>query len=622
MVVLFGATIFQIPLAFPASFSSGDPFSTASEKSLVGNGNSASAVREMTIIVLTMDRFHSLERLLQSLQQTDYQGDVVNLQIRFDRPKHPSLEWIQAVENLRTLLPQMWTAGQSSMTVARENRGLRQAWLEAWQPRTDDERAIIFEDDTEVSPIWYSWLRGAHDAYGTRSDLAGFSLQRQYLVPLKKARAQISDNEGKPFLYKLVGFIGFSPKASTWIDFVDFANCAIANQLDVSVAGLITSEWYTLKNQQTMWTQLFIYFCEYRHLSSLYVFPANNRALAAHYRKKGEHFSQTNGADFALAQASDVLLEYPANLVSLGWDAKPLPPQKTVLHPLVMSAAVGYGEAEFLFFVTRLRKYYRGSISLLIAQSAPDKIKQLLVDYNVSAVETTEDGGPRDSLGWHRINKIRYTFYQDTCQASLYDLCMTIDFRDVLFQDDPFFNMEVPSGPTIHLYLHNLMVNDWALHGAMKCNGTNKAIRDQWMINAGGFIATPSVFPQLTWINQKYGAKCDDQIGLNLAVYGKQLNGTKVIIHQQGEGSVNNVAYKGVFKRDSHNRFLNHNCFPAPVAHQFDLVLWRTKIDKAVNCRISFSFWRLWLSIRLLLIKSYDLSKRNITEFFPGMIAS
>jgi hypothetical protein len=280
--------------------------------------------------------------------------------------------------------------------------------------------------------------------------------------------------------------------------------------------------------------------------------------------------------DLSLAKASDVLYEYPANLVALNASFQPLPSQ-THLRGLVMSAAIGYSKHIFVRFVKRLRQYYNGDISLLIADSTPDDIRQFLKNNSVNFVETAEEGGPRETPGWHRINKLRYQFFQDSCRESHYDLCLTVDFRDILFQDDPFVNMTVPHKPTLHLYLHNIPINGWALEGAMKCKGTNEAIRDKTMINAGGVIASPTVFRNLAWINQDYGATCDDQIALNLAIYSHNISkdtdeDVGVVLHQQGEGSINNVAYNGKYTRDSRERFLNHNCFPAPAVHQFDLL--------------------------------------------------
>ena len=58
-----------------------------------------------------------------------------------------------------------------------KNKGLRAAWFEAWYPKPDDKYCVIIEDDLEVSPFWFTWLRKAWKAYGERTDIAGIALQ-------------------------------------------------------------------------------------------------------------------------------------------------------------------------------------------------------------------------------------------------------------------------------------------------------------------------------------------------------------------------------------------------------------------------------------------------------------
>ena len=73
------------------------------------------------------------------------------------------------------------------------NHGLRAAWFDACYSgsdgaplsssssnsgrfRSDDEYCFIVEDDLELSPFWYVWLRKAWRAYRNRGDVAGITL--------------------------------------------------------------------------------------------------------------------------------------------------------------------------------------------------------------------------------------------------------------------------------------------------------------------------------------------------------------------------------------------------------------------------------------------------------------
>jgi hypothetical protein len=75
-----------------------------------------------------------------------------------------------------------------------------------------------------------------------------------------------------------------------------------------------------------MWTQFFIYYCHERSLYTLYLTVRNERALAAHWQDKGEHFYQeSKGPDHAIAQLQDVIpLTLPTQPARFGWDAQPV----------------------------------------------------------------------------------------------------------------------------------------------------------------------------------------------------------------------------------------------------------------------------------------------------------
>ena len=277
---------------------------------------------DMTIIILSMDRFESLQRLVQSLLQAMYPPhDRIDIQIRFDRPQQyerfvgvsttttntdnntdttttidtDSIEtravqvimyntWREKIQRVEDYLKARWTCGQVSVIVSELNLGLAQSWFTSWRPSSKLDRALILEDDVEVSPIYYLWLQHAHDnygygyhhsrkqqyitnnktntaanananattiettttlrinkqgydQYGTKHskpypqipDLASICLPRQTLIPLKsqyhKSKQFKNGKSGifpteEPFLYSLLGSHGFSPLAHIWMEFL------------------------------------------------------------------------------------------------------------------------------------------------------------------------------------------------------------------------------------------------------------------------------------------------------------------------------------------------------------------------------------------------------------------
>jgi hypothetical protein len=88
---------------------------------------------------------------------------------------------------------------------------------------------------------------------------------------------------------------------------------------------------------------------------------------------------------------------------------------------------------------------------------------------------------------------------------------------------------------------------------------------------AGGIVG--AFFPQLSAVMLNLTCMgCNDQVALILVIHGEMINAPTIHRHKQGYGSMNNTAWGGVFRRDSRLQYLNRNCFPAPVVHQFDIV--------------------------------------------------
>lgn len=68
------------------------------------------------------------------------------------------------------------------------NVGLQAQWLEAWWPSSDNEFAFVVEDDLELSPLYYKFLRSLilNYYYNTSNyapSIYGASLQRPRFVP-------------------------------------------------------------------------------------------------------------------------------------------------------------------------------------------------------------------------------------------------------------------------------------------------------------------------------------------------------------------------------------------------------------------------------------------------------
>ena len=159
------------------------------------------------IIVFTYNRLEGLRRLLFSLKAADYLGyRSVTLHVFMDFPKKPdvpldgSREFLDAFE---------WPHGEYVIHRRLVNVGLKKSILESWYPvHSDDEVAAFFEDDIEVSPVWFVWVdrglrkylfnasRGPADA-----KLLGLSLFRPVKDELSGAMVEgvLESTHGQPF---------------------------------------------------------------------------------------------------------------------------------------------------------------------------------------------------------------------------------------------------------------------------------------------------------------------------------------------------------------------------------------------------------------------------------------
>ena len=101
--------------------------------------------------VITNDRPSSLRRLLQSLSNSQYFGDELNIRI--------SIEQGADYETLELVDGWNWEHGSIFVTRRVIHAGLLPAVVESWYPHSNDSYGLILEDDVEVSPLFYAWVK-------------------------------------------------------------------------------------------------------------------------------------------------------------------------------------------------------------------------------------------------------------------------------------------------------------------------------------------------------------------------------------------------------------------------------------------------------------------------------
>lgn len=155
----------------------------------------------LAIKVLTFNRLSSLSRCLYSLSNAHYDNSTnVHLHVYIDHFQQTSqdqdekgLPDLNAKLNLSRQIVGFvdgfkWDFGEKLVHYRTLNVGLQSQWLEAWFPSSDHEFAFVVEDDLEVSPMYFKFLKSLilkyyYDRTNFNPMIYGASLQRPRFVP-------------------------------------------------------------------------------------------------------------------------------------------------------------------------------------------------------------------------------------------------------------------------------------------------------------------------------------------------------------------------------------------------------------------------------------------------------
>lgn len=146
----------------------------------------------LLIKVLAFNRLDSISRCLRSLAAADYRSDTVHLHVYIDHFDNRSGDVESSLDVSRKILDFVdgfkWEFGDKLVHHRTGNAGLQAQWLEAWWPTSDDEFAFIVEDDLEVSPLFYKFVKSViwnyyYNASNFSPIIYGVTLQRPRFVP-------------------------------------------------------------------------------------------------------------------------------------------------------------------------------------------------------------------------------------------------------------------------------------------------------------------------------------------------------------------------------------------------------------------------------------------------------
>ncbi|KAH7836395.1 hypothetical protein Vadar_000749 [Vaccinium darrowii] len=246
----------------------------------------------ISINIITQNRAPSLTRLLNSLTNAYYLGDQVPISFNMDTKVDAST--IKLVNSFN------WTHGPKTLRRRIIQGGLIRAVSESWYPSSDDDFGLLLEDDIEVSPFYYLWIKYAllayhYDPQVSLPELSSISLYTPRLVEVVKERPKWNATEffkrihpNTPYLHQLPCSWGavFFPKQ--WKEFYVYMNMRFtedAKKNPVQIPKSRTNGW------QASWKKFLIDMMYLRGYVSLYPNFPNQASFSTNHMEPGAHIS-------------------------------------------------------------------------------------------------------------------------------------------------------------------------------------------------------------------------------------------------------------------------------------------------------------------------------------------
>ncbi|KAL4027474.1 hypothetical protein IC575_010640 [Cucumis melo] len=266
----------------------------------------------LIVKVLAYNRLDSVSRCLRSIANADYLSDRVHLHVYIDHyPTDDAHIKLNESHRILQFVDQFaWNFGEKIVHYRTGNVGLQAQWLEAWWPSSDNEFAFVVEDDLELSPLYYKFLRSliVNYYYNTSNydpSIYGASLQRPRFVPGKHGNKIKLDEGTRIFLYQIVGTWGQLLFPRPWKEFRLWYDEHKAMGIKPLLDGMVTTGWYK-KLGERIWTPWFIKFIHSRGYFNIYTNFLHERALSTSHRDAGVNYGKTAGPDSHLLDESSL----------------------------------------------------------------------------------------------------------------------------------------------------------------------------------------------------------------------------------------------------------------------------------------------------------------------------
>ncbi|XP_024017109.1 uncharacterized protein LOC21391430 [Morus notabilis] len=246
----------------------------------------------VSVNIITQNRAESLTRLLNSLKNAYYVGDEIGISFNMDSKVDEA--------TIRVVSSFEWPHGAKTLRRRIVQGGLIRAVSESWYPSSDDDFGLLLEDDIEVSPYYYLWIKYAllayhYDPQVSLPELSSISLYTPRIVEVVKERPKWNPTEffkkihpNTPYLHQLPCSWGavFFPKQ--WREFYVYMNMRFtedAKANPVQIPKSRTNGW------QASWKKFLIDMMYLRGYVSLYPNFPSQASFSTNHMEPGAHIS-------------------------------------------------------------------------------------------------------------------------------------------------------------------------------------------------------------------------------------------------------------------------------------------------------------------------------------------
>ncbi|KAK2143916.1 hypothetical protein LSH36_800g01024 [Paralvinella palmiformis] len=285
---------------------------------------------DFRIIVLTFNRPESLRKCLHHLHDLDTLGDRVGVDIWIDRDKKGHVD--NATIQIANKFALDWRKGRACVHIQTKHAYITGQWIDTWRPKPDTkELALILEDDIDLSPLAYKWVKAVRGHYAGATDIAGYTLKMENVMTYIGWRPLRGPKADPVFLNAGFGPWGFVPDPDFWRSFQDWYHRQREDpDFRPYVPRITLTKWYKEGKGDSVWELWFVYYCfvqkRYTLFPNLLQYTGKRDVLLDTNRmEKGLHFGKNSNRDmsrFLMTTWSNQYVKFPGKIRIYYYDGK------------------------------------------------------------------------------------------------------------------------------------------------------------------------------------------------------------------------------------------------------------------------------------------------------------